>query len=104
MFYFSSGDKIDPVADKFSNKVRILLQDHSPGNKRLAVDKIMLHGVRAIKAQGLTILHGEEVTAKSRAIKGPDEILPMRCANHACERAVHNMEDFARGYVPNGHT
>jgi hypothetical protein len=59
MFYFSSGDKIDPVADKFSNEVRILLQDHRPSNKRLAVDKIMLLGARAIEAQGLTILHGE---------------------------------------------
>ncbi|MBR9844345.1 MAG: aminopeptidase P family protein, partial [Rhodobacteraceae bacterium] len=68
MFYFSSGDKIDPAADAFSNEVRQLLEEHSPGNNRLAVDKIMIHGLRALEAQGFEIMEGEEVTEKSRAV------------------------------------
>jgi Xaa-Pro aminopeptidase len=104
LFYFDRGDKIDVAADAFSNEVRLLLAEHAPGNRRLAVDKIMLHGLRALEAQGLEIMEGEELTEKCRAIKGPDEIRAMRCASHACETAVRAMEDFARAHVPLGQT
>ncbi|MFW8636070.1 dimethylsulfonioproprionate lyase DddP [Cribrihabitans pelagius] len=102
LFYFDRGDKIDVAADKFSNEVRILLQEHAGGNKRLAVDKVMLHGLHALQAQGLEIMPGEEVSEKCRAVKGPDEILAMRCAHHACEQAVAIMEQAAREGVPQG--
>ncbi len=102
LFYFDRGDKVDVAADVFSNEVRGLIAEHGGGTMRLAVDKIMLHGLRALEAQGFDILDGEEVTEKSRSIKGPDEILAMRCASHACETAVRAMEDFARSAVPQG--
>jgi Xaa-Pro aminopeptidase len=104
LFYFDRGDKVDVAADIFANEVRVLIEAHSEGNKRLAVDKIMLHGLRALEAQGFDVKDGEEVTEKSRSIKGPDEILAMRCASHACETSVRAMEDFARLSVPNGQT
>ncbi|QUJ77307.1 aminopeptidase P family protein [Sulfitobacter albidus] len=104
MFYFANGDKIDPAADAFANEVREIMAAHAGTNTRLAVDKIMLHGARALEAQGFTIMDGEEVTEKSRAVKGPDEILAMRCANHACETTVKLMEDFARTHVGDGKT
>jgi Xaa-Pro aminopeptidase len=102
LFYFDRGDKVDVAADVFANDVRSLLAEHAPGNKRLAVDKIMLHGLRALEAQGFEIMEGEEVTEKSRAIKGPDEIKAMRCSVHACEVAMAEMERFARTHVPGG--
>ena len=102
MFYFDRGDKIALAADTFSNEVRQLIAEHGGGNKRLAVDKIMLHGVRALEAQGFQIMEGEEVTEKARSIKGPDEILAMRCASAACENAVQIMESEARSGVPIG--
>ena len=100
LFYFDRGDKVDVAADVFANEVRVILAEHAPGNARLDVDKVMVHGLRALEAQGFEIMEGEEVTEKSRAVKGPDEILAMRCANHACETAVRAMEDFARAHVP----
>jgi Xaa-Pro aminopeptidase len=104
LFYFDRGDKVDVAADVFANEVRILIEQHSRGNNRLAVDKIMLHGLRALEAQGFDVRDGEECTEKSRSVKGPDEILAMRCASHACETSVRVMEDFARAHVPNGQT
>ena len=80
LFYFDRGDKVDVAADVFANEVRALLQEHAPNHSKLAVDKIMLHGLKALQAQGFEIMDGEEVTEKSRSIKGPDEILAMRCA------------------------
>ena len=102
LFYFDRGDKIDVAADAFSNEVRVLLERHAGGNKRLAVDKIMLHGLRALEAQGLEIMEGEEVTEKSRAVKGPDEIKAMRWAHDACDKAVLATEEAARSGVPKG--
>lgn len=102
LFYFDRGDKVDVAADIFANEVSGLLEEHAGGNKRLAVDKIMLHGLRALEAQGFEVKDGEEVTEKCRAVKGPDEILAMRCASVACEASVAGMEVFAREEIPRG--
>jgi len=102
LFYFARGDKVAPAADAFANEVRLLLAQHAGTNRRLAVDKIMLSGAHALTQQGLTLTEGEELTEKCRAVKGPDEILAMRCASHACEAAVSEMELFARTHVPGG--
>ena len=69
---------------------------------RLAVDKIMMVGLRALEAKGFEVFEGEELTEKARVIKGPDEIKAMRCASHACETAVRAMEEAARSGVPGG--
>ncbi len=102
LFYFDRGDKVDVAADAFSNEVRLLLAAHAPGMTRLAVDKVMLHGLRALEAQGFEVVPGEELTEKARAVKGPDEILAMRCAVHACEAAMAEMEARTRAGVPLG--
>jgi Xaa-Pro aminopeptidase len=102
LFYFDRGDKIDVAADRFSREVRDLLVEHSGGNRRIAVDKPMIHGLRALEAQGLEVHPGEEVTEHARSIKGPEEIRAMRCASIACEAAVAQMEVFARSQIPEG--
>ncbi|MGZ2257600.1 dimethylsulfonioproprionate lyase DddP [Roseobacter sp. A03A-229] len=104
MFYFATGDRTHTQADVFAAEVRDLIDTHAPGHTRLAVDKIMVHGLRSLEALGLEVMDGEEVTEKSRAVKGPDEILAMRCAVHACEAAMYAMEDFARANVGDGTT
>ncbi len=101
-FYFDRGDKADVAAETWAGEVRDLIAEHGGGNRRLAVDKIMLHGLRALEALGFAIEEGEEVTEKARSIKGPDEIKAMRCASHACETSVRRMEDYAREWGPTG--
>lgn len=102
LFYFDRGDKIDVAADAFSREVLDLVNEHGGSNRRLAVDKVMIHGLRALEAQGFEVFPGEELTEKSRAVKGADEILAMRCAVHACEAAIHAMEKFARNNIRHG--
>ncbi|MDQ2089076.1 dimethylsulfonioproprionate lyase DddP [Marimonas arenosa] len=104
LFYFDRGDKVDVAADVFSNEVRILIEQHGGNIKRLAVDKVMLHGLRALEAQGFEVMEGEEVTEKTRAIKGPDEIKAMRCSILSCEKSMAEMEHFAYENVPLGQT
>ena len=103
-FYFDRGDMAHVAAEKWAGEVRDLVAEHGGGNMRLAVDKIMLHGLRALEAKGFEVMEGEELTEKARAVKGVDEIKAMRCASHACETAVQAMEDFARAHCPGGET
>jgi Xaa-Pro aminopeptidase len=104
MFYFSNGNKGLQAASTFADEVKDIMGEHAGTNTRLAVDKIMVDGLRALEARGFEVMEGEEVTEHARSIKGVDEILAMRCANHACETAVKVMEDFARSRSGNGIT
>jgi Xaa-Pro aminopeptidase len=102
LFYFARGDGADAAAAAFAAEVDDLLRRHAAGERRLAVDKIMVRGLRALEARGLIVVEGEPITERVRAVKGPDEIAAMRCAHHACERAVAEMEAFARREIPKG--
>ena len=101
-FYNSTGDKGREAAAGFAAQVDEIMREHVGGNRRLAVDKIMVHGLRALEAIGFKVEEGEEVTERVRAIKGPDEILAMRCAHHACETGIAEMERATRQGVPLG--
>ena len=94
-FYFATGDRSEEKAELFAHQIDELLRAHSGDNRRLAVDKIQIAGVRALDALGIEIHEGEEVTERTRAIKGPDEIKAMRCAMWACEQSVAAMRDAA---------
>lgn len=91
MFYFTTGDKGEEAAEGFAAQVRDLMTEHAGENTRLAVDKIQISGLRALEAHGFSIMEGEEVTEKSRSVKGVDEILAMRCAHDACDKAMDEM-------------
>ena len=95
-YYFAAGDSGEKRAKKFAGEVDELILRHCEGNKKLAIDKIMMHGLRAFEALGYDIKDGEEVTEKSRSIKNEDEINAMRCAHNACEKAVTVMHETAK--------
>jgi len=95
MFYFANGDKTVEAARSFAGEIRGLVREHAGSNPRLAVDKIMVAGLRALEAEGLEVEEGEVVMEHARAIKGEDDILAMRCAMYACEQSVHAMEAAA---------
>lgn len=101
-FYFASGDRTEADATSFAGQVTEVMRAHAGTNRRLAVDKIMVHGLRALERAGFEVLEGEEVAERTRAVKGPDEILAMRCAHHACETAIAEMERAARAGIPGG--
>ena len=95
-FYFAAGDRTASVADEFAGQVAEVMRAHAGMHRRLAVDKIMVHGHRALERAGFEVMEGEELTERARAIKGPEEIRAMRCALHACETAMAEMERACR--------
>jgi Xaa-Pro dipeptidase len=91
MFYFTTGDKGEQAAESFVAQVSDVMREHAGTNMRLAVDKIQIHGLRALEHAGFEVMEGEEVAEKSRSVKGVDEILAMRCAHDACNKAMDEM-------------
>jgi Xaa-Pro dipeptidase len=103
-FYSVTGDTSANDASHFAAQIGEVLRAHAGTNRRLAVDKIMVHGLRALEKAGFEVMEGEELTEKVRAIKGPQDIAAMRCAHHACHLSIAEMEGFARTNVPLGTT
>ncbi|MCH7302112.1 M24 family metallopeptidase, partial [Pseudomonas capeferrum] len=95
-FYFETGDRTEEHARRFAAQVDELLRAHAGTNRRLAVDRIEVAGVRALDALGVQLFNGQEVTEFARLIKGPDEIKAMRCAVASCEAAVAGMQQTMR--------
>jgi Xaa-Pro aminopeptidase len=101
-FYNSTGDRGADAATGFAAQVEEIMRAHAGTNRRLAVDKIMIAGLRALERRGFEVMEGEEVTERVRAVKGPEDIAALRCAQHACESAIAEMERATREGVPKG--
>ena len=95
MFYFANADLQDADSRDFVAQITELMAAHG-GNKRIAIDKIAISGVRAFMDAGFTIEEGEELTEKVRAIKSEDEVRALKCSIHSTEIACRLMEDAAR--------
>ncbi|WP_449433978.1 dimethylsulfonioproprionate lyase DddP [Pseudomonas putida] len=95
-FYFETGNRTEEHAKRFADQIDELMKTHAGSNRRLAVDRIEIAGLRALDARGLHICSGQEVTEFARVIKGPDEIKAMRCAVASCEASVSEMHQAMR--------
>ena len=92
VFYFEAGDRCDEFGQRFAAEIDDLLRRHGGGNRRLAVDRMELSGVRAFDAIGIEIMNGQEVTELARAIKNENELNAVRCAIACCEAGMAEME------------
>jgi hypothetical protein len=95
-FYFATGQRTEEKAELFAGQIVDLLQERVGSGRRVAVDKIQIAGLRALDAAGVEVMDGEELMERVRAIKGPDEILAMRCAIHACEASIAEMRELTQ--------
>jgi Xaa-Pro aminopeptidase len=94
-YYFEAGDHSERLAARFAGEVDAALREHAGGNRRLAVDKIEISGLRALEALGVDVVSGQSVTEHVRLVKGPDEIKALRCAIASCEIAIAEMRRVA---------
>lgn len=91
-FYFETGDKTEEKSREFAREISDVLREHAGENKRLAVDKIEIDGLPALKSEGIEVISGMEVMEHARSIKSTEEIKAMRCALATCEIACEKME------------
>ncbi len=91
-FYFESASRSEEHAAIFASNIDELMRSHAGSNRRLAVDKIEIAGLRALEKTGFEVFEGQAVTELARVIKGPDEIKALRCACAACETSMQEMQ------------
>ena len=89
--YFYAGSRATEIAGRWADEITALLSEHGRGERRLAVDRLDLLGVRALEARAVSLVDADGLMEEARAVKCPDEVAAMRCAVHACEAAVADM-------------
>lgn len=82
-----TAEKCEAWADEIMNTLRA----HAGPRPRLAVDKPELLGLDSLRARGVTLVDGHELTARARSIKSSDEITLMRRIIRFCEAGVAAM-------------
>ncbi|MCT4656697.1 MAG: Xaa-Pro peptidase family protein [Cohaesibacter sp.] len=92
-FYFETGDRTQEHARHFAHDLAALIKQHSGENKRLAIDKIEIAGLRELDELGFQIFDGQEVMELARAIKGEDELNAMRCSIASTEICMKMMQE-----------
>jgi Xaa-Pro aminopeptidase len=92
-FYFETGNKTTEHAAHFASEIQSILAQHAGANKRLAVDKIEIAGLRELDRLGIETFDGQEVMELARAVKNEDEINAMRCSIASTEIAMKAMQD-----------
>ncbi|MCY4049570.1 MAG: Xaa-Pro peptidase family protein [Hyphomicrobiales bacterium] len=92
-FYFETGDRTPEHARRFANDLAALVKEHAGENKRLAVDKIEIAGLRELDNLGFEIFDGQEVMELARAVKGEDELNAMRFSIASTEISMEMMRE-----------
>lgn len=92
-FYFIGGARSAEFAAKFAAEIDQLLRQHGAGNRRLAVDRMEIVGVRSLDSLGIEIMDGMALMETAREIKNHNEICAMKCAVAACESALTEFEN-----------
>ena len=65
MFYFANGDNIKNDAVYFANEIKDILSKNRNNNLRLAVDKIQIHGLRALENLGINVFRRRRSNGKN---------------------------------------
>ena len=89
--YFLAGPRHREQAARWTAEMLALIDGRCGKNPRIAVDQCHHVGYRLLEDAGVALGFGQEVMELARAIKGPDELLAMRCAVNACETTMAEM-------------
>ena len=93
MFYFAKGDNVDKAANSFAKEINHLFISQKIKKRRLAIDKIMIEGLKELENLDFSIGNGEKLMEHARVIKSNEEIKAMRCSILACEKSIKVMEN-----------
>ena len=94
-FYMYSGPYLEERAEQWAREIVAALRERCGGNLRLATDKLELAGADALRAKGVNLIEGQELTEQARLIKSTDEIDLMRWTIRVCEAGMARMYEYS---------
>ena len=71
-FYMYSGPYLEERAEQWAREIVAALRERCDGNLRLATDKLELARADALRAKGVNLIEGQELTEQARLIKSTD--------------------------------
>jgi len=93
--YVMAGDKAAEQAAKWAAEIGDLMRQHGGGNRRIAVDRLDVEGVRALEKIGIEVVDGTPMTETARSIKSADEIALMRWTIRVCEAGMARIYEHS---------
>ena len=93
--YVMAGDTGPRQVAKWADEIGDLMRQHGAGNRRIAVDRLDVEGVRALEARGLEVVDGTPMTETARSIKSADEIELMRWTIRVCEAGMARIYEHS---------
>jgi Xaa-Pro aminopeptidase len=94
-FYFAAGPRLDERLNAWADEIADVVAQRGGGNRRLAVDKMEPAGVDALRRRGITIVEGQELTERARAIKSPEELELIGWTIRVCEAGMARMYEHS---------
>ncbi len=92
-FYFASGPRTEERAAQWADEIADLVRQHGGGNMRLAVDKMEPLGVDLLRARGIEIVEGQQITEQARRKKSAEELILMDWTIKVCEAGMWRMRE-----------
>lgn len=89
--YFLAGPRYAEHATRWTTEMLAVITARCGSKPRVAIDQCHHIGYQLLEQAGVEVGSGQEVMELARSIKGPDEILAMRCAVNACESTMAEM-------------
>ena len=93
--YMTAGDRSKERVGRWANEIVEALGSHSSGNRRVAIDRLDIEGVRALEARGIEIVDGAPITERARSIKSSDEIELMQWTIKVCEAGMARIYEYS---------
>ncbi|WP_191601583.1 M24 family metallopeptidase [Marinomonas algicola] len=91
--FFGAGSRIDERVKLWAEEIAHLITQHSPDNRRLALDKADIEGIDCLREKGLRVVEGHSLMEQARKIKSAAEIALMQWTIQVCEKGIQRMYD-----------
>lgn len=92
-YFFQTGEHTPTAAGRWAADLADLIGAYGGGCRRVAIDKIEPHGLRALERRGIEVGDGQAVAEIARMLKGPEELRALRCACAATAASVAVMRE-----------
>jgi Xaa-Pro aminopeptidase len=88
--YFTDGDLAVERVEQWAAEIDDIMKSHGAGH-RLAIDRLDLMGVHALRTRGFEMADGQAIAEQARCIKSQAEITLMRWTVRVCEAGMARM-------------
>ena len=90
--YFLAGPRWREKANQFADEIIDVVTEHAGPNAKIAIDQCHPTGYQRFAEAGIEVGNGVEMMELARVIKSEDEIKAMKCAAHACQTTMREMQ------------